>query len=137
MNSDKYNDAQKRDRIRSIFNDLSLCECGGSYMYEIIRDLLERAESKGAFLEPLGDRLNSKAVEFIANIMNSYHWDLLEHGISVRLSWLTERGELLLGFLRDFGTDPDAWPEWRSTQETCDHGRATKIYDLSVPEHPE
>lgn len=36
---------------------------------------------------------------------------LLEHGGSVGGSWLSEDGKLVLGFLRQWGVDPDEWPE--------------------------
>ena len=52
----------------------------------------------------------ARAVEFIAHVLD--HWELLEHGISIGFAWPTERGELLLTFLKEQGTDTQKWPEW-------------------------
>lgn len=52
------------------------------------------------------------AVEFIADVMSSSHWDLLEHGTGIGYSWLTEKGAKLLQFFGDFGSNSDKWPEW-------------------------
>ena len=105
-------------KIRHIFNDdMQLCGCGTDSKYEIVKSMLERAEARGSFYEPLGDTLSAEAVEFIAHVMD--HWKLLEHGGSIGYAWLTENGETILQFLRDHGTDTDTWPMWWCS---CDAG---------------
>lgn len=111
-NADNYEDLKVQQQIRHAFSDLGLCGCGSDDKHAILLAMLERAEAKGSFYEPLGDLLNARAVEFIADVMSSSRWDLLEHGTGIGCAWLTEKGELLLRFMRKFGTDSDAWPEW-------------------------
>ncbi len=44
----------------------------------------------------------------ILYFLNAHH--LMEHGGSVGGSWLTKKGESVLRFLEEWGTDPDEWP---------------------------
>jgi hypothetical protein len=108
-----YDDKQLQKRIRHIVDDMGLCGCGRADKYELIRELLERAARGGRLDEPFDD-ISERAAEFIADVMNSAKWNLLEHGGSVRFSWMTERGKCLLAFLRDYGNDAhkSLWPEW-------------------------
>jgi hypothetical protein len=108
-----YEDEKVQQEIRQIISDVDLCPCGSGGKYEIVKLMLERAEAKGCFYGPLiGEDLSGKAVEFIAAVMSSSEWDLLEHGTGIGWAWMTDRGETLLQFFRDKGTDQDEWPEW-------------------------
>jgi hypothetical protein len=99
---------------------MGLCGCGRADKYELIRELLERTADGGRLDKPFGrldkpfDYISERAAEFIADVMSSAKWDLLEHGGSVRFSCLTERGKCLLAFLRDYGNDAhrSLWPGW-------------------------
>lgn len=106
-----YSDKKTERKIRGIINALGLCGCGTEDKYALIRDMLERAESGGSFYEPMGI-FNARTVEFIADVMSSNQWDLLEHGTGIGSSWLTEKGAVLLQFFRDKGVDTDKWPDW-------------------------
>ncbi len=35
--------------------------------------------------------------------------DLIEHGSGIRFSWLTEKGDAVLAYLKRHGVDPDEW----------------------------
>jgi len=107
-----YGDKLKQREIRHILDDVGFCGCGSSDKYEILKGLLERAVVGGRFDEPLGDAFSGRAVEFIADVMSSSHWDLLDHGTSLGGSWLTERGKVLLQFFQDFGANAEGWPGW-------------------------
>lgn len=113
-----YEDKEKQREIRHIFSDLDLCGCGTSDPYKIINTLLKHAVSEGSFYDPI-DYMSSEVVEFVAKVMNSSKWNLLEHGGSIGRSWLTTKGKVLLQFFEDFGTDTDEWPMWWCS---CDAG---------------
>jgi len=119
--------------IRTAIQKVPLCGCGSTdRMWEIVRDTLQRSQDitdrwdrdreearrtgKGAamgsvvgFYEPMGT-LPADAVEFVAQVLDVSGF--LEHGSSVQCAWLTAAGRALLLFLRKYGVDKDAWPEW-------------------------
>jgi len=110
-----------RDRIEVL---MSICRCGSVDSWGLVLAMLERSESIHARHDPSGKHgqkgffdpmpefdLSSSAVEFIAHIMGG-SWGLLDHGSSIQYAWLTDSGKELLEFLREHGTDPEAWPAW-------------------------
>ena len=84
--------------LRGIVGRLNLCACGSSAHWECLLDLLAEAENHS-------DRgfYRDKWFEFGAKVLDG--WALLEHGGAIGFAWLTCDGELLLEFLRDFGTE--------------------------------
>lgn len=110
---------EERKQIRSLlWERMKLCQCGSpEQTFQIVKELLERAEdhkANGSFYADAHDA-NGRWVEFAAKVIDS--WDLTEHGTGIGYAWLTVSGKLLLGFLREYGTDPDeeSWPEWANT----------------------
>lgn len=112
-----------REEITRILGKLDLCECGSgsASTWAIVLLLLDRAErnhacgaeeAKAACFYDEADGASALWVEFGAKVLDS--WCLLEHGTGIGHAWLTRDGEMLLAFLRDFGTESDAWPEWWS-----------------------
>ena len=103
--------------IRTLINKVPLCGCGSSSeMWTIVRDVLARAPGHTdlSFFEPMPERdLSATAVEFVAQVLSET--GLLEHGSSIGFAWLTPGGEMLLAFLREYGTESHLggpWPEW-------------------------
>lgn len=115
-------------KIREILERVALCGCGTAAHWEIIFELLQRAENHAArgsfynfFLQPNDKQggiedVRDPWVEFGAKVLDS--WDLIEHGTGIGWAWLTDDGKLLLEFLRDFGTensnyeDNSGHPSW-------------------------
>lgn len=101
----------------AIIDRLGLCNCGHAQCWEIVKLMLERAEALDAdrenapsFYDAMDD-IPARMVEFVAHVMGSDQWDLLEHGSSIGGAWLTKDGETLLAFLREHGTDQEEWPD--------------------------
>lgn len=121
-----------RQGLRAILERIRFCNCGTTgpnVEWSVIRDLLERSEMRehdtdrpigaaGPFLPSFYDAMpdaSARWVEFGAKVIDS--WGLTEHGGGVGQSWLTGTGDLLLTFLREFGTDRDEWPGWATGEE--------------------
>lgn len=90
--------------VRGIIEGFKLCGCGTNAAYTVIKEVLERAES----LHDKQERYSppeeiSEWFEFAQKVLDS--WGLLEHGGSICGSWLTDKGDLILDFLRDFGVE--------------------------------
>lgn len=80
-------------------------------MEDIILTFLEHAEQRKSFYDPIGP-IPVDVVHFIAHVMASHPWHLLEHGTSIGGAWPSEDGQILLDFFRHFGTDQHTYPEW-------------------------
>ncbi len=115
--------SEQQKQVGPIISRLGLCNCGHALCWEIVKAMLERAEafhadikSAPSFYDAMGD-IPGRMVEFVAHVMASDQWDLLEHGSGIGGSWLTLDGGILLAFLQEYGTDEEQWPEWWMTGE--------------------
>ena len=119
-----WEDKSIQETIWQIFIDMDLCGCGSPDYYSIIHGMLEHAAASRSFYDPIPSlSLNALTTEFIAHVMNTDKFDLLDHGTSVGHSWLTDKGILLLDFFRTFGTDNNKWPEFwmaKDVSQSCD-----------------
>jgi hypothetical protein len=116
------NNVGKKDKAEpnglEIIKSLKFCGCGDPDAgYSGLRDFLaifdagDRSEAAWKakcdrvteWFKKLGDPTAYLLLYFFTET------DLIEHGGSVGGSWLTEKGQLALEFLRDCGTDPDEW----------------------------
>ena len=101
---------------------MRLCGCGSRSEFPLILKLLERAEKRNesykdsiSYYEPLDD-IPGYAVEVFAKVLDS--WELLEHGTGIGWAWLTDDGQMLIDFLREYGTQEsrddgsELWPDW-------------------------
>lgn len=95
-------------RPTKILRSLGFCSCGSDEKWEIVKLILERADKKASMYDEASDA-SSRWVEFAAHVLDGR--GLLEHGMSIGRSWLTNDGEELLAFLREHGNDGDKWPE--------------------------
>jgi hypothetical protein len=97
------------------FGELPLCGCGcPDAVLELIKGALENA---AAF--PDGPEPHKSMPDYFGGD-DPIHWlatyaldkaGLIEHGSNVRWSWLTDKGHVTLNYLRDYGCEPDAWPD--------------------------
>lgn len=90
-----------RDRalaVREIIRSVNLCSCGSDSQWECVLEILVEAEkhTENGFYR-------DKWFEFAAKVLDDR--GLLEHGTTIGFAWLTDRGKLLLEFLREFGTE--------------------------------
>jgi len=116
----EYSSKESQREIRHIISDLDLCGCGTGTAHQIVLLMLQRAHSMNAggpsfYDEPRGSSIN--AVEFIAHVMSSAKWGLLEHGTGIGSSWVTDKGKKLLEFYTKMGTNDNNWPDW---VQSCD-----------------
>jgi hypothetical protein len=96
----------KAIRVRTIVGKMNLCSCGTDAHWEVVLKLLEKAadhDKNGSFYGSAESDETKPWVEFGAKVLNS--WELIEHGGGIGGAWLTDDGQLLLDFLRDFGTE--------------------------------
>lgn len=93
-------------QLSKILSRIGFCGCGSDRKWQTMRLLLENAESHA---RPFYDEAEGELFwEFSANCLDSF--GLIEHGTSIGYAWLTDEGEALLAFLREF---PDGnYPEW-------------------------
>jgi hypothetical protein len=99
----------KINEFRKIYERMQLCSCGNQ-MWGLIQRLLEIAEDhekNGYFYD--ADDAPLPWIEFGGKVIDS--WGLTTHGGNIGGAWLEADGELLLRWLRKFGTDDDEWPE--------------------------
>jgi hypothetical protein len=107
--------------LHKILDRIDLCGCGTDAHWEIVLRLLKMAENhdkNGSFYGVKGTEL-APWIEFGAKVIDG--WGLIEHGTGIGWAWLTEDGELLLAWLRKFGTDTgdDANPVWPEGSLDC------------------
>jgi hypothetical protein len=106
--------SEKKRIIREVVSEkLPLCNCG-SESWELVRELLENAEKghdegKVCFYEAWKDA-SPRWVELVAKVLDSV--DLIEHGSSIGWCSLTDKGKLVLNFLRKYSCYTNNWPEW-------------------------
>jgi hypothetical protein len=120
-----WTDQREQENLRKIILDLDLCDCGSASQWSVVEMLLERAadESK-SFYEPTDDT-SGWWVEFGAKVLDSS--GLVEHGSGIGWAWLTDDGELLLQFLKEFGTESEKWPEWAEGEVVEPGAEATVV----------
>lgn len=106
-----WTEEQQRQLRREIMWNKSPCVCGSGTTWQIVLEILERAASdeRIGFYKPFSDA-SARWAEFGAHVLDMM--DLLEHGTGIGWPWLSDKGKLLLGFLQEFGTDSNKWPEW-------------------------
>lgn len=102
----------------NIIRGLGFCGCGNPEDgYEALRAALHAHHNEGGTQDSWAKRVEKvKAWEEKIDKGNALLLryfidaaDLMEHGSSVYGGWLSEKGIKVLGFLNDFGTDPDNW----------------------------
>lgn len=108
-----WTNEEKRYLRHEIFWKKGLCGCGSGTSYQVLFELLERADSDNdarlGFYKPFEDA-SARWAEFGGHALDAM--GLTSHGGSIGWAWLTDEGKLLLRFLREFGTDDNKWPEW-------------------------
>ena len=118
-----FNDPKIQQKLGNLINSkMRLCWCGSRSEFPLILKLLERAEKRNesykdsiSYYEPLDD-IPGYAVEVFAKVLDS--WGLLEHGTGIGWAWLTDDGQMLIDFLREYGTQEsrddgsELWPDW-------------------------
>ena len=98
--------------IQAIISKMNLCGCGSASHWECVLELLCRAEdhkARGSFYGESGSPI-APWIEFGAKVLDSF--GLIDHGTGIGWAWLTDDGETLIAFLKDFGTDEDQHPDW-------------------------
>ena len=107
-----YNNPNNQKYIREIFNtQLKLYSYKSTTKYEIILSLLKKNNNHelNSFYDKLIN-IPENIIKLLTLILNS--WGLLDHGTDISFAWLTEDGEIIMEFLRNFGTDENIWPDW-------------------------
>lgn len=99
---------QEQIDMNCLIDELPFCGCGSATNVSIVLLVLERAEQYRSMLIPCEDA-SSRWVEFAAHILD--HFGYIEHGTSIRISSLTQKGKVLLSFLRKFGVEQEKWPK--------------------------
>lgn len=127
MTNHDFKDGKVQATLRELLWKLNLCNCGRKILWKCLYAMLERSciHSNNSispthlysFYEPLV--LESVVVpgvwvEFVAQLLDAMR--LIEHGSGIGAAWLTPQGEILLSFLREFGTDDYAWPNWAQSE---------------------
>lgn len=94
---------------------LDFCGCGNpSEGYDALLETLKAYHTDGdrkKWAEARGGNWSGPGNGYdymILYFLNAH--DLMEHGGSVGGSWLTQKGQSVLRFLEEWGTDPDEWP---------------------------
>jgi len=96
--------------IAETLDKVKLCACGSDEPWDIVKLVLERrAANEVSSYEPTEDA-SGRWFEFATKALDG--WGLLEHGGSISWAWLTGEGEIVLEFLREFGTVSHEWPDW-------------------------
>ena len=123
-----FNDPKIQQKLGNLINSkMRLCWCGSRSEFPLILKLLERAEKRNesykdsiSYYEYLycisGNIIKWFVVEVFAKVLDS--WGLLEHGTGIGWAWLTDDGQMLIDFLREYGTQEsrddgsELWPDW-------------------------
>ena len=124
-------------QMKKIFGRIELCGCGTNVHWDIVQELLEKAEDhdkNGSFYGTEGSEL-APWIEFGAKVIDG--WGLIDHGTGIGWAWLTEDGTALLAFLRQYGTDSGddnehPWPDWATHSEGCPCG--CEVADSTPPQ---
>ena len=91
--------------LKEIIEATYFCSCNANFSYLVIKGLLRIAK-------------NNKNCQFYKSPLKMFgalfldSICLIEHGTGIGSAWITKRGEILLSFLEEYGTDPDKWPDW-------------------------
>ena len=70
-------------------------------------DFPDRWDRLRAFLKADGDQEDNPDYFLWLYVLNDA--ELLEHGTSIRCSWITNLGHEFLDAVQDYGTDPEKW----------------------------
>ena len=84
--------------LEALINELGICGCGNPELaYKAVHEMLKRSSSKEESTITCAMDNDDTAIPYIyfmAYVLDSLGF--LEHGSSIRCSWLTEKGENLL-----------------------------------------
>lgn len=104
------------DTARLICEGLS-CGCSGGAWLPCLLELLRKFDENyrvGGQSEPFGSWAPRLLPPDPWTYMPLAFMDakgFIEHGISIRCSWLTPLGKAVLAWLEKYGTDVDKWPD--------------------------
>ncbi len=110
------NEKLQKEGLQAI-HSLNFCGCGDpSDAYSALLETLKvhNAPENQTLEERITIRENWNKKLDIYNYLILYFIDaagLTEHGGSVGGCWLTQKGQAVVAFLEEWGTEPDEWPE--------------------------
>lgn len=119
--------------MQNIIEDIGFCGCGTNSWIEIIQILLERAAARKRITAPVessfaAGEASEHWVEFAAKMLGRAN--LIEHGLNFTYSWTTAEGDLLLDFIRRYGTDDHDWPAEVFHSTDCPCGCEKALLDV-------